>query len=323
MKVLLIGDIHLADRPPSSCTESYTEDLFGLLEQVSEVAKAEKVGAIVPLGDIFHIKMPSRNSHKLVREFIEWAQAAPCRVIGVTGNHDLSQDRLDSLWEGQPLGVVFKSGAVEFHRGWVPDLGCPLYVVHWLQDWDAEESVADQAVAEALKDWDTRYDGSVPALLVTHAPFYPPGREPPYEKYSTEKFAAAMGNHGSVASGHIHEPHGEYVVDGVRFCNNGALSRGSLTEYNVSRSVGVTIWDSETGRFEFIPLKAKPADQVFRIAEVTEKKTAQMKLDEFLASVGQTSIAITTTDAVLNHVRSLGLGKDIECIVEELLNEMN
>lgn len=321
MKVLLIGDVHLADRPPASCTESYTDDMFDLLYQALDIAKREHCGMIVQAGDWFHIKMPSRNSHNLVRRSIEFASECENRNIMlwiVPGNHDLSQDRLASLDEGQPLGVLYWSGVVGEMTGWHGQV----YGVPWLQDWNAEDSVADQAVEEALKGWNERYDGSVPALIVTHAPFYPPGKELKFENYLASKFAERMGNHGQVYYGHVHEPHGEYVVNGVRFCNNGALSRGSLTEYNVSRQVGVTIWDSDTGRFEFIPLKAKPADEVFRIAEVTEKKTAQLKLDEFLASVGQTSIAITTTDAVLNHVKSLGLGKDIERIVEELLSDV-
>ena len=75
-----------------------------------------------------------------------------------------------------------------------------------------------------------------------------------------------MGGAGSVFYGHVHEPHGVYEAGGVTFCNNGALSRGSLHEYNLTRQVGCTLWDSETGEFEFVPLDAKPASEVFRLA---------------------------------------------------------
>lgn len=325
MKAAILGDVHLADRPPASCTESYTDDMFDLLYQALDIACEHKCQALIQAGDWFHIKMPSRNSHNLVRRSIKFAGAASnknCDLWIVPGNHDLSQDRLSSLDEGQPLGILFWSGAATELKGWGGSTLGPVYGVPWLQDWNAEDTVADQAVEEALKRWNERYDGSVPALIVTHAPFYPPGKELKFEHYLASKFADRMGNHGQVYYGHVHEPHGEYVVNGVRFCNNGALSRGSLTEYNVTRDVGVTIWDSDTGRFEFIKLDYKPAEEVFRIAEVTERKTAQMKLDEFLSSVGQASIAITTPDAVLTHVKSLGLGKDVEHIIEELLTEV-
>lgn len=325
MKIVLIGDVHLADRPPSSCTDSYLGDLFDLLDQASAVAKECKAQAIVQAGDWFHIKMPSRNSHKLVIRSIEWASNAPCSVYVVPGNHDLSNDRLESLNEGQPLGAVIRSKSVKMLRGWAeePALKHQLYGVPWLQDWDNKDNdVRETEVSSALGAWQDLHDGSVPALVVTHAPFYPPGQEPKYENaefYLPEKFALHMNNHGSVFYGHIHDPHGDYVVKGVRFCNNGSLSRGSLTESHLTRQVGVTVWDSTDGSFEFIPLKAKPAKEVFRLQEIGEVKTAQADLDKFLASIGETTVEITSMDAVLTYVRSLNLGKDLEDVVEQLL----
>lgn len=325
MKIVLIGDVHLADRPPSSCTDSYLEDLFDLLDQASAVAREIKAQAIVQAGDWFHIKMPSRNSHKLVIRSIEWAASAPCPVYVVPGNHDLSNDRLESLDEGQPLGAVIRSKSVRMLRGWAedPSLKHQLYGVPWIQDWDnKDEDVRETEVSTALHLWQDIYDGSVPALVVTHAPFYPPGKEPKYENaevYPPKNFALHMGGHGSVYYGHIHDPHGVYVVGGVRFANFGALSRGSLTESHLTREVGVTVWDSDTGEFEFVPLDYKPADEVFRLQEIGEVKTAQAELDKFLASIGETTVEITSMDAVLTHVRSLGLGKELEDVVEQLL----
>jgi DNA repair exonuclease SbcCD nuclease subunit len=325
VKVLLIGDVHLADRPPSSCTETYLEDLFNLMDQASEVAKQYGCSAIIQAGDWFHIKMPSRNSHKLVIRSIDWASKVPCPVFVVPGNHDLSNDRLESLNEGQPLGAVIRSKAVKILDGWAEDFSIaamPVYGVPWIQDWDASEDIADKAVSDALEFYRVDSENSIPFLVVTHAPFYPPGKEPKYENaevYPPEKFALHMGGHGNVYYGHIHDPHGVYTVGGVRFANYGALSRGSLTESNLTRQVGVTVWDSITGEFEFVPLDARPASEVFRLQEIGEVKSAQSELDEFLASVGQTTVEITSTEAVMSHIKSLGLGKELEAIVEELL----
>ncbi len=325
MKVVLIGDVHLADRPPSSCTETYLEDLFNLLDQASAVAKAYEANAIVQAGDWFHIKMPSRNSHKLVIRSIEWASEAPCDVYVVPGNHDLSNDRLESLNEGQPLGAVIRSKSVKMLHGWADGpLSNQLYGLPWLQDWDAAEDVAEKSVEKGLEEWNKIYDGSVPALIVTHAPFYPPGKEPKYENaevYYPEKFAVQMGGHGSTYYGHVHDPHGTYNVRGVRFCNNGALSRGSLTESHLTRQVGVTVWDTNSGDFEFVPLDARPADQVFRLQEIGEVKSAQAELDKFLESIGQTTVEITSIEAVLGHVSQLGLDKTVVKVIEELLSE--
>lgn len=317
-KYILIGDIHLNDKGPSSCCEGYSDDLFDLLYQILELAKKMKdLEAIIPLGDVFDLKSPRLTSHKLVQKFIKWCKDSPVRVIGVTGNHDLLHDRLASLWEGQPLGTVFQSGHLEYHEGWVP--GLPIYVIHWLQNWHAEEGLQRDSIVAALDAWNKSYDGSFPALLVTHASMFPPGKEPMYEHIKTDWFANLMGNRGAVAFGHIHDDYGQWVSNGVRFSNYGALSRGSFTESNINRQVGVTVWDSVDGSFTFVPLDAKPAEEVFLIKDLEARKEKSLRLDDFLARVGSARVETTDKDSVLRIVRAKRLGKKIEDKVEELL----
>jgi DNA repair exonuclease SbcCD nuclease subunit len=330
VRVALINDVHLTNdnRHPASCTATYTDDLFDLLYQIRAETMG-KVDAIVQLGDFFHIKAPSANSLALVQRAINWAKdCSPVPVFIVPGNHDLLNDRLDSLDQGQPLGLMYSSGAVtraekylKLPRGLNNFL--PIYGVPWQQFWDAEQSVADQAVKSALSEFQPL---DTPQLIVTHAPFFPPGSNPAYEHYSVEKFSRYVNPFGKsnvqVIYGHIHDWHGEYVVNGVRFANYGALSRGSLTESNLTRPVGYTIWDSVTGRFEFKELDARPASEVFRVAEVTEKKQKQIHLDEFLASVGQTTIELTSVESVMAKIRQLNMGKDFEQAVEALLTDV-
>lgn len=326
---LILGDVHLSDRPPSSCHDTYLDDLFDLLHQTVDLAREHQVSAVVQAGDLFHSKIPGRTSHRTIRRTLEWVQSYHCPVFIVPGNHDISHDRLDSIDDGQPLGVVVRGGA-HLLQGWadqaIPDLRLPLYGVPWIQEWNDRDpeaggpsTAARRAVATALMDWRTRWDGSVPALVVTHAPFYPPGLELEFEFFPTRLFAELMGGVGSVYYGHVHERHGQYVTGGVRFCNEGALSRGSLHEHDLTRELAVTLWDTTTGQFTRLPLKHKPADQVFRLAEVTEIKTRQVDLDAFLTSIGQSRLEITSVEAVLAHVRGLGLGADIETTIAELL----
>jgi DNA repair exonuclease SbcCD nuclease subunit len=251
-------------------------------------------------------------------------------VYVVPGNHDLTNDRLESLDEGQPLGVLYATGAVRRAEGYLVlqeardypslEMNFPVYGVPWQQFWDAEQSVADRAVKNALAGFEPK---DTPQLIVTHAPFFPESSNPAYEHYATGKFAKFVNPSGKgsvqVCYGHIHDWHGEYVINGVRFANYGALSRGSLTESNLTRPVGVTVWDSVTGKFEFHPLDARPATEVFRVKEIAEVKTQQAKLDDFLASVGQSTIEVTSIESVMDKVRALKLGKEFEAVVEELL----
>ncbi len=341
--VVLVGDVHHSDRSPSSCTDSYNDDLLDLWDEVHKVATKVKACAIIQAGDLFHIKTPSRNSHKLVLSVISKFSTMPCPVFVVPGNHDLLADRMESLWETQPLGVVLSSGAAHLLSGWsdspsvlgkpvyasnalIPEIPAPVYGVPWLQTWNhTDQSVRDQGVAEALADFRSRFDGTVPMLIVTHAPFYPPGQESPYESYRTADFAqAALGAdywNISVYYGHIHEAHGVYRSNKVKFANAGALSRGSLHEYNLTREVSVTLWDTVSGGFQIVPIPHKPASEVFRIEEAAKVKASQVELDSFLESIGQATIKITSTEAVLAHVLTLGLDDEVVKIIETLLAE--
>jgi hypothetical protein len=150
-----------------------------------------------------------------------------------------------------------------------------------------------------------------------------------------------MGAGGQCFYGHVHEPHGVWSIDtsqsgiqvpdatgtitdgafqgGVTFCNNGALSRGSLHEYNITRQVGATLWDDQTGRFTFVPLKAKPASEVFRLQDKQQETDMHGRLAEFLSAVASTSLAEVSTGSVLEHFRSLELGQAELDLIEELL----
>jgi len=203
--------------------------------------------------------------------------------------------------------------------------------VSWQQDWSEERirEVLGTYRKTTMVACKTRRP-----LVVAHAPIYPPGQELKWENTPAAWWVTAMDGFGCLFYGHVHEPHGVYRVAGtwetdtaiengvVTFCNNGALSRGSLHEYNLTRQVGCTIWDSETGEFEFVPLDAKPAGQVFRLAEKSQAADMQGRLDEFLASVGSTTLEAVSVEAVIGHIRTLGLGKDAEDLAAELLTEV-
>lgn len=316
VKILLLGDVHLSDRAPSSCTDSYLDDLFDLLYQSTALAKELNADAVVQLGDMFHIKQPNRTSHYCVAMALEWARSSAVPIGVVPGNHDMLHDRLDSVLQTQPLGVLAKAGAIDLLTGgWAEGAfsELPVYSVPWLQEWSHTE------VQRALF---TYMEMGLPGLLVTHAPFFPPGQEPLYEHYLTSDFADRMGGIGSVAYGHIHDWHGVYTVNGTQFMNHGALSRGSLTESNMRRPVGVTLWDSVTG-FEFIPLDYKPAEEVFLVEEVLQHRAKRADLDAFLQSVGAVDLEYSVTEDIMTHVRNLGLDVNVLKIIEALLESEN
>jgi hypothetical protein len=126
---------------------------------------------------------------------------------------------------------------------------------------------------------------------------------------------------GSIAYGHIHEPHGVWrygTGEGVIFCNYGALSRGSLDEYNLRREVGCALWDHRGG-FEFVPLKARPAEEVFRLRRHEEAVTAQRSLEAFRDGLSAVELSVLSVESVIAHIREGGHPAAVTALAEELL----
>jgi predicted phosphodiesterase len=316
-KILVVNDIHLTDRPPSSVHEGYVDELFEMLAYIAELETKLGADAVVWAGDVFHHKQPLRSSHKLVLRTIEVAKLYK-NLLVIAGNHDLTQDRMDTLFDQQPLGVLLASGAATFLDGWHETL--PLFGVSWQQRWHHPDvrmeafakwraggtTLGNPTIGE--EDWVDAERNLTDCLAVTHAPLYPPGQENEFDHIPTkgeDGISAAMGNTGSLAYGHIHEDHGFFESDGVHYANVGALSRGSAHEYNFEREIQVSLWTEGKG-FTSIPVPHRPGSEVFKKTEIEESKHEKLSLDAFLSEVGTTTLAISTTESVVNHIKTLG-----------------
>jgi len=292
-RILCVGDIHARDRAPRGANEPYLEDLLDLLRQTIQLESKYDCDAVVWAGDVFHEKAPSKTSHSTVLRMIEIVQGYKNLWI-VPGNHDVSNDVLDSIYDKQPLGILYRAGAKEL-SGWHPEL--PLYGIPWQQDWH-EEGTLDRVASLWLEA--SRHQES---LIVTHAPLYAPqeAAKVPFDTIPLEELSKALGGSGSLYYGHIHEDHGIYAVGGVTYCNMGALSRGSLHEYNIERDIKVALW--EDGEFTEIKLDAKPAEQVLRVEAHLEAKEGKLNLESFLDSIGAKTLEISSTSAVVDYIR--------------------
>lgn len=326
-RIMVIGDIHVSDHAPANCTESYTDDIIAILRWTADYCAATGINTAVWAGDIFHHKAPTKNSHALVLKMIQVVKYYLEKNVElwiVPGNHDMTNDRHESVHTKQPLGVLYAAGAKELN-GWHPG-GLPLYGVPWQQDWTTD---TDRALDGAFGYWNDHVDKTGRpdswrdnALVVTHAPIYPPAmveRGVPFDLVPTAEIAEEMGHHGYLYYGHIHEDHGIFEDGGVIFANLGAISRGSLHEYNLERTVKVAVWadrgaygdNEEVGAwsheegFNEVVVPQKPASEVFKIDEAALVKSQKMDLDQFLTRVGSSSLDISSVASVIAHIKNL------------------
>lgn len=307
MKILLIGDLHLVDKPPSGCFDTYLMEQWTLLDECADLARSLQCEFTVFAGDIFHIKTPSRNSHELVSRFIDKLTLWPGDVFIVPGNHDVMHDRMESL-SSQPLGVVAASGVAivpsELFQYIIPNSSSVLQIAPW--------------------GVEPKPQGSL-SLTVSHAPIFPDGLVPPWEGWAASEEAAKL-EHGYCYYGHIHEQHGVYLdpVETVTFCNAGALTRGSLSEQDKTRVVSVATWEASTG-FTLVPLKnVLPAAEILRIEERDAEVQRAAGYEEMvaeLASMMEGGLSADSIDAILADLRNGDLTQATYAKCETLLRQ--
>lgn len=319
---MLLGDIHLSELSPSNMTDSYCQDIIAILEHTVGLESSLGIDAVIWSGDTFHHRNPNRNSHRLVQRAIDLVQSYKNLYI-VVGNHDLARgERLESVFETQPLGILYKAGA-KILDGWAED-GSDIFGVSWQPSWTTE------AVEKAFEGWhkESSKRNLSNCLTVAHAPLYPPGLESPWESYPVaarpgvddRKPWSAIQQKGFTYLGHVHDCHGTYKVDGVTFCNQGAITRGSLAESDLKRAIAVTTWSPEEG-FVRVDVPYRNSSEIFKLMEHHEKEEKKADLSEFLDSVWEAQIEITSITSIIEYLHTMELPEDVVRLAVELLQE--
>lgn len=321
MKALIIGDQHFADRPPSSRTDSYRQDILDKAEWIIDYANDEDVDAVLNLGDVFHVKRQDRNSHSLVRSVAEVFGRSKAPVIIVPGNHDMTNDDIGSI-PNQPLGVLDLHPNITVLMG--PSEEFPVYSVPYV----------DISSPEPLEYWLDRYhsDGgsSKYPMIITHQSIFPEREGPIYEYVSAENWSNSFGSRWC-AYGHIHsrmKAGAFYEIGGTWFCNNGAISRGSLHEETVRRKPEVTLFDSSLEGNPYVGVKVpvKPSSEVFKFEVVDMLKDRKMNVEAFLDSLGSSELQYLTIETIMEEAKSTGglsaeARRELEDIIEKVTSD--
>ena len=315
MKALLIGDVHLADRPPSVRRDTYAEDILDKLRWCVQEAVRREADVIIQDGDLFHVKAPVRTSHGLVQRVHEVIMSSHIPWIIVPGNHDMQHDRLDSL-SSQPLGALCRMENVSLLLGphdFLPIFGLP-YLADWqdgLPKWLTLWRKFADTVRLERDDW---------PLLVTHAPIFPPGIEPPYDYIAADEWAELM-EKGTCLYGHIHDYHGIYqplTNTPVTMINVGSISRGSLHENTLARAPKVVWYDA--GKTEILDVPHKPASEVFMLEDHQRVTEETKRMTDFLEGVeSQEFTSISSVEEVRSHVLTLGLNPATVKVIDDLV----
>ena len=282
-------DVHLADQAPASRVDVWSETLLGKIRQVGEIARNVNADAVLDGGDFFHVKSPTRNSHKLVNRAVAAHGAYPCPVYSCIGNHDCKYGDYAYIGE-QPLGTLFRSGvfkrlydeheAVFYSEGQLPsDKGYSVRVVGV----PYHGASYDMDRLTSIKKGDEDY------LVVAAHLLASPSGGTMFESEDIVKY-------GDLAEldpdlwlfGHWHKDQGvQKIAPGKHVVNIGSVSRGALNQDDLNRtpSVAVLTFTGKGIRIDVIPLDVAPADEVFDIEGRVRAEARDLNMEAFVESI--------------------------------------
>lgn len=294
-------DLHLADIPPRSRTDNWADTLIDKVRQIGVIAEEENASAVIDGGDFFHVKAPSRNSHRLVVQAAEAHGAYPCPVYACVGNHDCKYGDYTLLHE-QPLGVLYESGV--FRR---------LYDQYEAHISDAEVNVRVVGVPYHGTQYDMSRIRNVKKgeedylVVVAHLLASPSGGSM-FEGEDIVKYSDLSGLDGDVyAFGHWHKDQGVVeIADSKYVVNIGSLSRGSLSQDELSRTPSVAVINLSRSGIEIAqrPLDVIPPDEVFDLEGKLREDIREESVEAFVGSIKET-LEDSQKDDVPDIIRSL------------------
>jgi len=314
IKIIFVGDVHLSERNPLARRDDYNEAILKKLEQVYALALEQKVSAVVFLGDMFHLKAPSKNSFKLVNRLVKYLRRfwrANIPVILLVGNHDLMYGDLASI-PRQPIGILREMDGIFTNLR----LGAEGMDIN-LTGLDFSNEPMDKQL---------EYIQSIPRIakynvVCVHTNIV--SGDTLFKEAGIKLDEITNTNIDLIVNGHIHFPTiiGHNKSD-IIYVQPGAISRGTLDTENLSRDVNIVMigFDENGIKHKVIKLDIEPAEKVFDLTKRRSEKEVSSKVESFVESLSQFANVKATGDDFISFLAQMDLDNNVKELVTDYLS---
>lgn len=297
IKLLWRTDVHLSDVSPASRKDDWTDAVFAKLDQVKTVAQKLRVHAVLDGGDFFHLKSPSRTTHRLVRQAAEHHADYPCPVYCTPGNHDAVYGNYEYLPQ-QPLGVLYS--AAVFRRLFDDQTalfeadGVKVRVVGVPYHGNSYDLERFASIQKGDEDW---------LVCVAHVLASPQGGTM-FENEDVLRYRELAGFDPDVfLLGHWHKDQGVATVEGKKIVNIGSMTRGSIAQDDLERrpAIALLTFTKEEVKVQVVRLRVRSAEEVFDLDAHVRAEARATTMDAFVSSVRETLVdteGVSLEDAV-------------------------
>lgn len=279
MKLLLVGDFHLADSAPASRKDDYRAAGLRKLDQIVELANSSAVDVVLFLGDIFHRKRPNSVSHYLVNEINVRLGRLFSDPYLLVGNHDATAEKALQFFPVSNLNL---------HRMLEPVVldGWKFLPYHALLPLDTP---IDRLRA-MLGDHDPRK-----SIVLCHIDLLVDLNYYAFGEVSIQDAIAI--NPAFLFFGHIHKRYGPVMHDNTTVFNPGPVMRTSLDE-SANDAIAVALIDLDQASFKLHRLAVEPVEAVFKLELAATQKRRRIERSEMVDRLSQMEFPAVSIDNV-------------------------
>lgn len=300
IRFLTSSDEHVSDQNPSSYRkDNYRDAILEKLAWQGKMAKQFGANAVLRGGDFWHIKAANKTTMASLIHAINIHNEYPCPTYAVAGNHDLSNNDIDTL-SRQPAGVLFESKIFSHLQDNIFTSGTMRVRVIGV---DYTTDLAEGGLQDKVR----KHDGDIYTVAVVHAlaSMAPSEKIQSYfgERILDYRDLVFDGCPDVYIFGHYHKDQGITNHLGVHFVNLGAISRGALTFENLERKPKISLmkFTSQGISIEEHVVPHKDASEVFDTDSKQKHEQARRGIDEFLAKL-QANVKLSSKDAVCDKI---------------------
>lgn len=327
LKFALVGDQHVSETPPPNRTDDYTKAIFDKIRFILEYCRTKGITHVFFLGDMFHWKVPTRNSHWLVHSLISlFLEFKDLNLYSLVGNHDFTT-HLSGIVR-QPLWTIAQAKAINLlgisNTGEVDKtplrIDCDGFIVEVV----GVPYIEDQPDSNP-KSFEVSFSSDADfRIALYHATLLPDGQKF-FDRFTNFADILPYVDANLVGCGHYHPGYNPpvQVAHNRMWANPGAISRGTAEDHNMTRQLGfLTFLVDDTDRiYKFVPIPCRPASEVFDVPAMERKKEEVQEHAKFITSL--TQIGTETLDiSSITYLSQLAQGMTTDLAVSSRVTKL-
>lgn len=259
--IIFVGDLHLKGSSPISRVDDYPTVILNKLESLINTAKSFSCDKIMLLGDVFDSHITTLPYLAKVINTFRKISDAGIDVYTIVGNHDIKNNRMDSL-DSSALGILISTGYLKLAPRNLTIDDTSFNCFHYPEEL-------------------TNNNESCYSVCVAHR-YYEFGLS--WDSLTSEDLKSL--NYDAMILGHYHVPCDTLSIEDTLLYRPGSLSRSTSEPYNKLRTPRVLVFNCLNHKTVYVDIPCERADKIFtNVVEQSNQICFSMKdLVKFITS---------------------------------------